>query len=53
MGLIESGFTFGCTAERLASLVDALLARHAIFPGEERLRDESKERLRGRLLKES
>ena len=35
------------------SLADALLARHAIFPpkrdGEERLRDEPKERLRGRL----
>ena len=38
----------------IASLADALLARHAIFPlqrtsvGEERLRDEIKERLRGR-----
>ena len=34
---------------RVASLADALLARHAIFlplVGEERLRDEPKERLR-------
>ena len=35
------------------AIADALLARHAIFPpkrnGEERLRDEPKERLRGRL----
>ena len=35
----------------LASHADILLARHAIFPpGEERLRDEPKECLRGRLL---
>ena len=36
------------------SLAAALLAHHAIFPflsvGEERLRDEPKERLRGRLV---
>ena len=38
--------------EFLASLADALLTCHAIFPplvGEQRLRDEPKERLRGRL----
>ena len=37
----------------VASLADALLARHAIFPPqrtEERLRHEPKERLRGRLV---
>ena len=37
----------------LASPADAVLARHAIFPPrrEERLRDEPKQRLRGRLIR--
>ena len=41
-----------CIRRMLASHPDILLARHAIFPpvGEERLRDEPKECLRGRLV---
>ena len=38
------------TYSPLASHADILLVRHAIFPGEERLRDEPKECLRGRLI---
>ena len=42
----------GLSQYQVASHADILLARHAIFPpqrGEERLRDEPKECLRGRL----
>ena len=37
------------TGGQVASHADILLARHAIFPLEERLRDEPKECLHGRL----
>ena len=54
---LNRGFTVYIATEDITSHADILLARHAIFPpqrtfvGEERLRDEPKECLRGRLQK--
>ena len=46
---MASGETNG-KGRLITSLADTLFARHAIFPlGKERLRDEPKERLRGRV----